>query len=419
MTPHTSKVSFIEFVTLMGMMTAMTALSIDAALPALGEIGHALKIADSNDNQLIISLLFAGMAIGQLFYGPLSDSIGRKNSIYIGFIIYLIGCLFSIFSTDLSTMLVGRFLQGLGAAGPRIVTMALIRDRYEGREMARVMSFIMTVFIFVPAVAPAFGEAILYFWEWEAIFVSFLLIALLSLGWFALRQEETLPRALRIPFSLLHIYRGAKETCLNRTAFAYTVATGIIFGAFLGYLSSAQQIFQDAYLTGEAFALYFGLLAVAIGLASFLNAKLVMRYGMRRISGYAINALVSVSALFFLFAFAFNGLPPFYSFMLYGLITFFCLGLLFGNLNAMAMEPLGHIAGVGAAVVGSLSTFISVPLGILIGRFYDGTILPLVAGFALLGLLAGAVFRYASVAPLHTVEIDSEAAYREKTGGNT
>ncbi|MCJ7766109.1 MAG: hypothetical protein MUP09_09255, partial [Thiovulaceae bacterium] len=153
------------------------------------------------------------------------------------------------------------------------------------------------------------------------------------------------------------------------------------------------------------------------GLASFLNARLVMRYGMRRISGYAINTITAVSALFFLYAFAFNGLPPFYSFMLYGAITFFCLGLLFGNLNAMAMEPLGHIAGVGAAVVGSLSTFISVPLGVLIGRLYEGTILPLVAGFAVLGLLAGAVFRYASAAPLQPVEIESEAAFEEKKGG--
>ncbi len=408
MTPYTSKVSFAEFVTLMAIMTAMTALSIDAALPALAEIGRALNILDSNDNQLIISLLFAGMAIGQIIYGPLSDSIGRKNSIYIGFGLYLVGCLFSIFSTDLTTMLIGRFLQGLGAAGPRIVTIALIRDLYEGREMARVMSFIMSVFIFVPAVAPAFGQGILFVWEWEAIFVSFLLIGLLTLMWFALRQEETLPQAARVPFSLRHIYKGVKETCLNRTAFGYTVATGIILGAFLGYLSSAQQIFQDAYKTGDAFVLYFGLLSVAIGLASFLNARLVMRYGMRRISGNAIYTVAAVSALFYLFAYAYNGLPPFYSFMLYGSITFFCMGLLFGNLNAMAMEPLGHIAGVGAAVVGSLSTFISVPLGVLIGRFYDGNILPLIAGFAVLGLLAGAVFHYASISPMQPVELDEE-----------
>ncbi|MDA3945219.1 MAG: multidrug effflux MFS transporter [Helicobacteraceae bacterium] len=410
MTPHTSKVSFVEFVTLMGLMTAMTALSVDAALPALGEIGHALNISDSNDNQLIISLLFAGMAIGQIIYGPLSDTVGRKSSIYIGIFIFIIGCLFSIFSTDLPTMLVGRFLQGLGAAGPRIVSMALIRDRYEGREMARVMSFVMTVFIFVPAVAPAFGEALLFLWNWEAIFISFLIIAILALAWFALRQEETLPRSARVPFSLRHIYKGVKETCLNRTAFGYTIATGIIFGAFLGYLSSAQQIFQDAYKTGDAFALYFGLLSIAIGLASFLNARLVLRHGMRKISGYAINTITIVSAFFFIYAFTLNGLPPFYSFILYGLVTFFCMGLLFGNLNAMAMEPLGHIAGVGAAVVGSLSTFISIPLGVLIGRLYDGNILPLVAGFAVLGLFAGFVFNYASGSTMQPVQLDDESS---------
>ncbi len=409
MTSQPSKVSFIEFVSLMALLTAMTALSTDAVLPALVDIGHDLNITQSNNNQLIISLLFAGMALGQIIYGPLSDTIGRKNSIYIGISIFIIGCILSIFSNDLTTMLIGRFLQGFGAASPRIVTMALIRDRYEGREMARIMSFIMTVFIFVPAVAPAFGEGMLFLWEWEAIFVSFLLIATLAFVWFGLRQEETLPRSARVPFSLRHIYRSVKETCLNRTAFSYTIVMGIIFGAFLGYLSSAQQIFQDAYKTGEAFALYFGLLSIAIGFASFLNTRLVMRYGMRKISGHALVILTVVSTLFFIFAWMRNGLPPFYSFMLYGFVTFFCMGLLFGNLNAMAMEPLGHIAGTGAAVVGSLSTFISIPLGILIGRFYEGTILPLVAGFALLGLFASLVFRYASLSTISSVQVEESA----------
>ncbi|MDD2451037.1 MAG: multidrug effflux MFS transporter [Sulfurovum sp.] len=393
----------------MALLTAMTALSTDAVLPALGDIGHDINIIESNNNQLIISLLFAGMALGQIIYGPLSDTIGRKSSIYIGISIFIIGCIFSIFSSDLTTMLIGRFLQGLGAASTRIVTMALIRDRYEGREMARVMSFIMTVFIFVPAVAPAFGEGMLFLWEWQAIFVSFLVIATLAFLWFGLRQEETLPRSARVPFSLRHIYRGVKETCLNRTAFSYTIVTGIVFGAFLGYLSSAQQIFQDAYRTGEAFALYFGLLSIAIGFASLLNARLVMHYGMRRISGHALIAITVVSILFFIFAWMHHGLPPFYSFMLYGFVTFFCMGLLFGNLNTMAMEPLGHIAGIGAAVVGSLSTFISIPLGVLIGRFYEGTILPLVAGFALLGLFASFIFRYASLSDMRSVHVEESA----------
>ncbi|MCU7834100.1 MAG: multidrug effflux MFS transporter [gamma proteobacterium symbiont of Taylorina sp.] len=406
---QTDNTSFVEFVFMMGLMTAMTALAIDATLPALGEIGQALNISDRNDNQLIISILFVGMAIGQIIYGPLSDSIGRKNTIYIGFVLYITGCFFSIYSTDLTTMLAGRFLQGFGAAGPRIVSMALIRDRYEGREMARVMSFIMSVFIFVPVIAPAIGEAILYFWGWEAIFVSFLIFSLLMFIWFSIRQEETLPKNKRIPFSLMHIYKGIKETCLNRTAFGYTAISGIIFGAFLGYLSSAQQIFQDAYCTGNLFALYFGLFAISIGLASFLNARLVMRYGMRKISGYSILSISIISLLFFVFALMFDGLPPLYSFILYGLLTFFCIGLLFGNLSAMAMEPLGHIAGIGAAVVGSLSTFISVPFGILIGRLYDGNILPLVAGFAILSLLAGVVFRHTSTASMHSIQMDEAA----------
>ena len=406
---RTNSTSFVEFVFMMGLMTAMTALAIDATLPALGDIGQALNIIDQNDNQFIISILFAGMAIGQIIYGPLSDSIGRKNTIYIGFVFYIIGCFLSLYSTDLTTMLVGRFLQGLGAAGPRIVSMALIRDRYEGREMARVMSFIMSVFIFVPVIAPAIGEAILYIWNWEAIFVSFLIFALFMFLWFSIRQEETLSRSERVPFSLRHIYKGIKETCLNRTAFGYTVISGIIFGAFLGYLSSAQQIFQDAYNTGNLFALYFGLFAVSIGLASFFNAWLVMRYGMRKISAYSILSIFIISLFFFIFAVLFDGLPPLYSFILYGLLTFFCIGLLFGNLSAMAMEPLGHIAGIGAAVVGSLSTFIAMPIGILIGRLYDGNILPLVAGFALFSLLAGVVFRYTSTANMHSIQIDEVA----------
>ncbi len=402
---RTDNTSFVEFVVMMGLMTAMTALAIDATLPALGEIGQALNIVNQNDNQLIISILFAGMAIGQIIYGPLSDSIGRKNTIYIGFIFYMAGCFLSIYSTDLTTMLTGRFLQGLGAAGPRIVSMALIRDRYQGREMAQVMSFIMSVFIFVPVIAPAIGEAILYLWSWEAIFVSFLFFAVVMFLWFSIRQEETLPKNKRIPFSLVHIYKGIKETCLNRTALGYTVISGIIFGAFLGYLSSAQQIFQDAYNTGNLFALYFGLFAVSIGLASFLNARLVMRYGMRKISGYALFSISIFSSLFFIFALMFNGLPPLYSFILYGFLTFFCIGLLFGNLSAMAMEPLGHIAGIGAAVVGSLSTFIAMPVGILIGRLYNGNILPLVAGFAILSVFAGFVFRHTSTADIHPVRV--------------
>ncbi len=399
---------FGEFVFLMSLMTAAAALAIDAVMPALEPIGRALHIQTENDRQLIISLLFAGMALGQLIYGPLSDSIGRRKSIYIGFGLYIAGTLIAMTSPNLTMMLAGRFLQGLGAAGPRIVSVALIRDLYEGRMMARVMSFVMSIFIFVPAVAPALGEGILYLWGWQAIFGLFIAVAAVTLVWFTLRQPETLPKERRVPFSPKRIFRGVAETCKNRTALGYTVAMGLVFSAFMGYLSSAEQIFRHTYRTGEMFAFYFGIFALSIGLASFVNARLVLRFGMRPLSSGAVLALTLVSLLFSAAALYADGVPPFWSFMLYGMLAFFCFGLLFGNLNAMAMEPLGHIAGVGAAVVGSLSTLIAFPIGVLIGRLYDGGILPLVGSFALLGAAALAVVRRTAHEEMRSVTVSAE-----------
>ena len=415
MTKQTPQRSFKEFVFLMGMMTATAALAIDAVMPALGLIGHALNVQSENDNQLIISLLFAGMALGQLIYGPLSDSIGRKPAIYIGFGLYIAGAVIAVLSTSLSVMLAGRFLQGLGAAGPRIVSVALIRDLYEGRMMASVMSFIMSIFIFVPAVAPALGEGLLFLWGWHAIFWLFIGVAALTLFWFALRQPETLPAAERAPFSLRHITAGIIETCKNPTAFGYTVAMGFIFSAFIGYLSSAQQVFQDIYRTGSMFPFYFGMFALSIGLASFVNARLVLRFGMRPISTTSLVALTLIAVAFLGVAALYDGVPPFWSFMAFGMLTFFCLGMLFGNLNAMAMEPLGHIAGIGAAVIGSLSTLIAVPIGVTMGRLYDGTLFALVGGFALLGAVSLAVMRATARRQMHSVLLDASGEHSRKT----
>lgn len=385
---------FGEFVALMALMTSLVALSIDAMLPALADIGQSLGVERANDNQLIISLLILGMAIGQIIYGPVSDSTGRKPAIYAGFGLFILGCLLSLTAINFSMMLVGRVLQGIGAAGPRIVTISLIRDQYEGREMARVISFVMTVFILIPAVAPSLGQALLIVAHWRAIFGLFLLLAAIAWIWLALRQPETLAPDQRRPFSLTRIGLAVKEVCLNRTAFGYTLATGLIFGAFLSYLNSAQQIFQTQYGLGRQFPLYFSALALAIGAASFLNTRLVMRYGTRSLTHGALLTISSTSIIFFGVAYTLSGNPPLWLLMLYFVIAFFCVGILFGNLNALAMQPLGHIAGVGAAVVGSLSTFISVSLGTLIGQSYNGTILPLVAGFAILGTTAIIVMQW-------------------------
>ncbi|MHA1154060.1 MAG: multidrug effflux MFS transporter [Alphaproteobacteria bacterium] len=385
---------FGEFVALTALIISLVALSIDIMLPALQQIGDDLGAPRANDAQLIVSALFVGLAAGQIVYGPLSDSIGRKPAIHAGLLLFILGCLISILATSFTVMLVGRVLQGLGAAGPRSVTIALVRDRYEGRAMARIMSLVMAVFIMVPALAPGIGQIILMIAHWRAIFGFMLAVAAIALAWFALRQPETLAPERRVGFSPSRIVLAVRETCGHRVAFGYTLASGLIFGAFVGYLNSAQQIFQIQYGLGALFPLYFAALALAIGSASLANARLVMRHGMRRLSAWALGLLTGLSLVFLVLVYALGGTPPLWTLMTYMVVAFFCIGMLFANFNALAMEPLGHIAGVGAAVVGSLTTVVSMTLGAAIGQAYDGTVLPLVAGFALLGLATIAVMRW-------------------------
>ena len=391
-----SQPGFGEFVALMAMLMSLAALAIDMTLPALPEIGRDLGVERANDNQLVISLLFLGFAVGQMFYGPLSDNTGRKKTVFIGFGFVVIGSVCSLLAPNFPVMLVGRFLQGLGVAGPRTIVLALVRDRYEGRPMARVMSFVMTVFIMAPVVAPALGQGIMIVAGWRAIFGFYLGLVVILSVWFGLRQPETLAREDRIPFSAARIALAVREVLGNRVAPGYTIAIGLIFGSFIGYLNSSQQILQQQYGLGRLFPLYFGISALAFGCASFLNARLVMRHGMRPLVLSSLVSICSISAVFFVVAYALGGHPPLWLFMGYILIVFFSVGTLFGNLNALAMAPMGHIAGTAAAVIGSLSTFLSLVLGTVVGQAYNGTILPLVGGFALFGL--------ASLVVVHWIE---------------
>jgi MFS transporter, DHA1 family, multidrug resistance protein len=398
-----------EFVALMALMMSLVAMAIDAMLPALTQIGEDLGAGHANQAQIVISALFLGLAAGQLIYGPLSDSIGRKPAIYAGLALFVVGCALSVAATSFASMLLGRVLQGFGAAGPRIVVVALVRDEYVGAAMARIMSLVLTTFILVPAVAPAIGQGILLVADWRAIFGVLLVLGLVALAWFALRQPETLPLERRARFSLTRILLGVRETCANRVALGYTIAAGLIFGAFLGYITSAAQIFLSLYGVGRLFPVYFGGLALAIGVATYANSRLVMRYGMQRLSALAVGLIGSASAAFFLIAWAAAGAPPLWSLMPYLALAFFCFGLVFGNFNALAMEPLGHIAGVAAAVVGTITSLMSLTLGTLIGQSYDGTVLPLIAGFALLGLGSFVVMRWAERGRLVATSRGSDA----------
>ena len=385
-----------EFVPLIALLMSLVALAIDAMLPALPAIGRDLGAPRPNDVQFVITSLFLGLGLGQMLFGPLSDRIGRKPAIHAGLALFMAGCLVSIFATTFEVMIAGRFLQGIGVAGPRVVTVALVRDQYQGRQMARLMSFAMAVFILVPTVAPALGQVILWLGGWRTIFTTFFAIAAIAFAWFTLRQPETLPAERRRSFSPRAIGRVVAEILRIRTALGYTLATGFVFAPFVAYLSSAQQIFQDAYGTGVLFPVYFGVLALAIGGASLMNGRLVMTYGMRRLSSFAAVSITVISLVAWAGAFAFDGLPPLWLFMAYLLTVFLCIGLLFGNLNALAMEPLGHIAGVGAAVVASLSTFVSVPLGALVGQSFDGTMYAQIAAFAVFGAATFAAMRWAA-----------------------
>ena len=387
--------SFAEFVIIISLMMSLTALSTDAMLPALPEIGSDLAVATANDRQLVVSTLFLGMAFGQLFFGPLSDSTGRKPAVYAGFALYIAGALLSVLAASYPVMLGGRLLQGLGISAPRAITLALVRDRYKGRPMARVMSFAATVLILAPMVAPTLGQAILLISGWRGIFGGFVLMALFMVSWFGLRMPETLAQEHRAPFSLRRIVDASLQVIRNRTALGYTVSAGLVSGAFLGYLNSAQQIFQEQYALGNLFPLVFGIISLSIGLASLLNARLVMRFGMRFLVWRSLWAVVGLSVLGFGVALLLDGQPPLGLFMTYIMGTFFCIGILFGNQNALAMEPLGHLAGIGAAVVGSLSTLISMPLGTVVGQSYNGTVVPLIAGLALLSGLAMLAVRWA------------------------
>jgi len=396
-----------EFVAMMALMTSLVAMSIDLMLPALGDIGVELGAPNENATQLVVTMVFLGLAIGQLLYGPLSDSIGRKSAIYAGFGVFFIGSLLTIFAFNFPMMLIGRLLQGFGVAGPRAVSMALIRDRFAGRAMARVMSFIMVVFIIVPIIAPALGQVMLLVTPWRALFVALLSLGLIALIWFGARQPETLPVERRAPLAINRIGHALREVLSHRIAFGYTLMAGVVSAILQSYLSLAPQIFQSQYDLGAHFPLFFAANALAIGVASFTNGRLVMRYGMRRLVKTALPLLGGLTLTFVVVALITGGQPPLWVLMIFLMPCFFCLGILFGNMNALAMEPLGHIAGVGAAVVGSLSTLVAIPIGAMIGQAYNGTITPLAVGFAVSALTALGLLRWIESGQ-HAIKPDSE-----------
>lgn len=379
--PH--GLSQVEFICLTAVMMALTALSIDMMLPALPAIGEALGVDDPNNRQIVIIGYLMGFAVGQLAYGRLSDSYGRKPVLMIGLAIFVVGSLAASLSSSFTWLIGARMVQGLGAAAPRVIAIAVVRDLYAGRHMARVMSFTMMTFITIPALAPAIGQGIIAVGTWRWTFDALLIAGLGVALWAGLRLPET------------HVEKadGTEELSLGASIRAvfetpqtigYAIGVGFLFGCLLSYVSSAQQVFVDVFHLGAGFPLAFGAIAVMMAVAALVNAGLVERHGMRRVSHTALAAFV-VTALILLATVVLHQQSLTVFIVLVG-ILFFLIGLILPNFNALAMEPQGDNAGMASSIIGFLTTAAGATCGGIIGHQFNGTVLPLTLGLLILSI---------------------------------
>ncbi|MFP8966158.1 multidrug effflux MFS transporter [Pokkaliibacter sp. CJK22405] len=385
----------VEFVALFALMMSLTGLSIDALLPGFTAIEHTLNVPDARNLQLIVSLFILGMAMGEIVFGPLADAIGRKRAIVLGISIYLLGSLVAASATSLEMLLIGRVIQGVGVAGPKIASRALIRDQFEGDAMARIMSFIMMIFILTPMIAPSIGQGILFIADWRAIFGLYLLMATVALTWLMIRQPETLLKENRIRLHPVTLVKTCGLIVRHPRVMVCTLIAGMLFGTLLSYVSTSQAIFTDVYHAGEHFPLYFALLALGSGVASFINSRWVMRFGMQKMITTALGIMACAAAVLWLVSLYFDGAPPLPVFLLGGFFLMFATGLLFGNVNALGMKYLGRVAGTGASLMSSFSSGLAVLIAIPVGRLYDGTVLLMPAAFFCCGLIGLALMLWA------------------------
>jgi len=379
-----------EFVAMMAMLFAGVALSIDAMLPALPHIAQELSPDQPNHAQLVVGLFFAGMGLGTLVAGPVSDAIGRKITLMICAATFVVGAALSAIAPSLEMLLAARFLQGLGAAGPRSVGMAMVRDLYKGRDMARIISLVMMIFTLVPALAPLVGQGIMLLGPWRLIFVAFIAFGLATHAWLGLRQPETLPQVARRPLRLTLLWQATKEMFANPAARLSILCQSLSLACLVSILSSQQAIFAQHFDRETSFPMWFGIIAVLSMVGSFTNARLVNRLGMRAMVRATYAVLAGLTAL--ILALILSGLLPeileFPAHVLWSVMLFAMMGLTMGNLNAMAMEDLGHIAGLAASLMTAAATVLSVALAIPVGLAFAGTQVPVMAGVLVFATLA-------------------------------
>lgn len=373
-----------EFVAFIAAVMAVNALGVDLMLPALADIGHDLSVSTPNHRQWIVTAYMLGFGAGQLVYGPLADRFGRKPILVGTLAGFVAAAIFAAGSVTFAGLLGARLLQGLMSASTRVLAVAIVRDGASGRQMARTMSIAQMIFFLVPILAPTLGQALLAFGPWRFIFYALGAFAAVVLAWTLVRLPETLPIARRVPISLAALRQSYRLTLTNRFSIGYAIAASLTFGGILAFVSSAQQIFVDEFGAGDRFTLLFALCAFAMGVASFANSRLVERLGTRLISQTAVLALITLSVIHVVVIEA--GLETLTSYIVFQALSMTCIGLCGSNFGAMAMEPVGHIAGTASSLQGFITSLGAVVVSLVIGQSYSGTTLPLAVGYLGIGL---------------------------------
>jgi DHA1 family bicyclomycin/chloramphenicol resistance-like MFS transporter len=374
-------------------MMALNALAIDSMLPALPAIGADLGVTNENSRQWVVTAYLLGFGGAQLIYGPVADRFGRKPILLAGVGLYVVFSLLATLAPTFETLILARIGQGLGSACTRVLAVSIVRDRYEGRTMARVMSFSFLVFLGVPILAPSLGQLIMLVGPWRWIFAGLGLIGVALIVWASLRLPETLKPEDRLPIQVKRLTSAYRTALTDRTAMGYTLAMTAITGALFGFINSSQQIFADVFDAEAVFPAVFALIAGGIAVASLVNARLVVRLGSRKISHTALIGFTTVSAVHA--AVALSGHETLITFAVLQTLTMFCFGLIAGNFGAMAMETMGHIAGTAASIQGFISTIAGSLLGFAVGQQFNGTTVPMSLGFTVFGLTALALVLFA------------------------
>lgn len=380
-----------EFIAMMAFLMALNALAIDIMLPGLQEIGAALNVENENHRQYVVSAYLIGFGVAQLFYGPIADRFGRRMPMIVGLGIYVVSSLAVVFVPSFESLLLLRFIQGIGSAATRVITVSIVRDVFGGRQMAEVMSLIMMVFMVIPVVAPGIGQVIMLFGDWHWIFVFMAVIALIVGVWMYIRLPETLaPEDVR-PFTVKVILEGFRIVLTDRVALCYTIASTFIFGALFGFINSAQQVYVGIYGLGVWFPVAFAAVALFMALSSFVNAKLVGRFGMRKLSHGSLIGFIAINFVWLVVQVLGPQPMPFFLFITFFSLAMFQFGWIGSNFNSLAMEPLGHVAGTASSVLGFMGTIGGSIIGAVIGQAFNGTALPMVTGFFVVSII-GLIF---------------------------